>query len=161
MWKTISGAHNYTLHLLYLDSGTTHPKWCAARVMLYTSTWDRRTLFLRDKGRCAHSPVHGSPEPKYAVREGLLALAADMRPEATLLISLWVSMHRNPWKGVIIYVGRVSVGRRHKSLTQCRIAKLVWWGINNFKLLLYCDKALISLYDVRRSNYWTNDKQDV
>jgi hypothetical protein len=29
-------------------------------------------------------------------------------------------------EGVIIYVGRVSVGRRHKSLTQSRIAKLVW-----------------------------------
>jgi len=64
-------------------------------------------------------------------------------------------------EGVIIYVGRVSVGRRHKSLTQCRIAKLVWWGINNLRLLLYCDKALIVSYDVRRSNYWTNDKQDV
>jgi len=56
--------------------------------MLYASTWNRRTLFLRDKGRCAHSPDHGSPDPKHAVREGLLALAADMRPEATLLISL-------------------------------------------------------------------------
>ena len=54
--------------------------------MQYASMRDRRTLFVRDKGQCAHSPVHGSPEPKHAVREGLLALAADMRPEATLLI---------------------------------------------------------------------------
>jgi len=56
--------------------------------MQYASTRDRRTLSLRDKESCAHSPVHGSPEPKHAVREGLMALAEDMRPEATLLIGL-------------------------------------------------------------------------
>jgi hypothetical protein len=46
-----------------------------------------------------------------------------------------------PNKGVLIYVGKVSVGRRHKSLKQSRIA--VRWGINNLELLLICDKALI------------------
>ena len=56
--------------------------------MQYASTRDRRTLSLRDKESCAHSPVHGSPEPKHALREGLLALAKDKRPEATLLIGL-------------------------------------------------------------------------
>ena len=56
--------------------------------MQYASTRDRRTLSLSDKDRCAHSPVHGSPEPKHAVREGLMALAEDMRTEGTLLIGL-------------------------------------------------------------------------
>jgi len=56
--------------------------------MQYASTRDRRTLFLTDKESCAHSPVHGSPEPNHAVREGSMALAEDIRPEATLLIGL-------------------------------------------------------------------------
>jgi hypothetical protein len=34
------------------------------------------------------SSVYGSPKPKHAVSEGLLALAEDKRPEATLLIGL-------------------------------------------------------------------------
>jgi len=72
-----------------------------------------------------HSPDHGSPDPKLVVREGLMALAEDKRPEATLLITFELVCIATR-EGVIIYVGRVSVGRRHKSLTQCRIAKLVW-----------------------------------
>jgi len=56
--------------------------------MQYASTRDRRTLSLRDREQCAHSPDHGSPDPKHAVHEGLMALAEDMRPEATLLIGL-------------------------------------------------------------------------
>jgi hypothetical protein len=56
--------------------------------MQYVSTRDRRTLSLRDKGRCAHSPDHRSLDPKHAVHEGLMALADDKRPEATLLIGL-------------------------------------------------------------------------
>ena len=32
--------------------------------------------------------VYGSSRPKHAVSEGLLALADDMRPEATMLIGL-------------------------------------------------------------------------
>ena len=43
---------------------------------------DRRSLSLRDKGRSAHPPDHRSLDPKHAVREGLLALAEDKRPEA-------------------------------------------------------------------------------
>jgi hypothetical protein len=62
--------------------------WCAAREIQYASTRDHRTLSLRDKGRCAHSPGHSSLHPKHAVREGLMALAEDKRPEATLLIGL-------------------------------------------------------------------------
>jgi len=50
--------------------------------MQYANKWDRRTLSLRDREQCAHSPDHGSPDPKHAVREGLLALAEDKRPEA-------------------------------------------------------------------------------
>jgi hypothetical protein len=34
------------------------------------------------------SPVYGSPKPKHAVSEGLMTLAEDKRPEATLLIGL-------------------------------------------------------------------------
>jgi len=56
--------------------------------MQYASTRDRPTLSLRDKGRCAHSQDHRSLDPKHAVREGFMALADDMRPEATLLIGL-------------------------------------------------------------------------
>jgi len=56
--------------------------------MQYASTRDRRTLSLRDHGRCAYSLDHRSLDPKHAVREGLMALADDMMPEATLLIGL-------------------------------------------------------------------------
>jgi hypothetical protein len=45
-----------------------------------------------------------------------------MSLERTLLITfelVWIATR----EGVIIYVGRVSVGRLHKSLTQCQIAK--------------------------------------
>jgi len=81
--------------------------------MQYASTWDRRSLSLRDKGRSAHSPAHRSLDPKHAVREGFLALADDKRPEATLLITFeLVCIATRMEKGVIIYVGRVSVGRR-------------------------------------------------
>jgi hypothetical protein len=62
--------------------------WCAVREMQYASTRYRRTLSLRDKGRCAHSPGYRSLDPKHAVRERLMALAEDKRPEATLLIGL-------------------------------------------------------------------------
>ena len=51
------------------------------------------------------------PRPKHAVSEGLMTLAEDKRPEANLLIGLRqyaLQCHRC----VIIYVGRVSVGRR-------------------------------------------------
>jgi len=89
-----------------------------------------------------------------------MALAEDKRPEANTAHNFWVSMDRNP-RGCHNLRWQSIGGSPSKSLTQCRIAKLVWWGINNFKLLLYCDKALIVSYDVRRSNYWTNDKQDV
>ena len=34
-----------------------------------------------------HSPDHRSRDPKLVVREGLMALAEDKRPEATLLIT--------------------------------------------------------------------------
>ena len=56
--------------------------------MQYASTRDRRTLSLRDREQCAHSPDHGSPDHKHAVHVGLMALAEDLRPEATLLIGL-------------------------------------------------------------------------
>ena len=56
--------------------------------MQYASTRDRRTLSLRDRGRYAHSPDHRSLDPKHAVHEGLMTLAEDKRPEATLLIGL-------------------------------------------------------------------------
>jgi len=79
--------------------------------MQYAITRDRRTISLRDKEYCTHSPVHGSPEPKHAVREGLMALAEDKRPEATLLITFELVCIATR-EGVIIYVGRVSVGRR-------------------------------------------------
>jgi hypothetical protein len=49
MWKNFSGAHDYTLHLLYLDRGTTHHYWFAARVMQYASKWDHRTSSFRDR----------------------------------------------------------------------------------------------------------------
>jgi hypothetical protein len=65
-----------------------HPMWCAAREMQYAITRDRCTLSLRDRDYCAHSPDHRSLDPKHAVREGLMTLAEDKRPEATLLIGL-------------------------------------------------------------------------
>ena len=34
------------------------------------------------------SPVYGRSRPKHALREGLMTLAEDKRPEATLLIGL-------------------------------------------------------------------------
>jgi len=49
--------------------------------------------------------------PKLVVREGLLALADDKRPDATPLITFELVCIATR-KGVIIYVGRVSVGRR-------------------------------------------------
>jgi hypothetical protein len=68
---------------------------------------------------------HGCPDPEYVVCEGLLPLAEDERHEVTLLIDLsWYASQ--PEEGVIIYIVRVSVSRLHQSLTQCRIAKLVW-----------------------------------
>jgi len=48
------------------------------------------------------------PDPKHAVREGLLTLANEARSD----------INSQPYKGVVIYVGRVSVGRRNKYLTQ-------------------------------------------
>jgi len=56
--------------------------------MQYASKRDCGTISLRDKDQRAHSPDHGSPDPKHAVLEGLIALGADKRPEATLLIGL-------------------------------------------------------------------------
>ena len=71
------------------------------------------TLSLRDKGRCTHPPDHRNLDPKHAVREGFLALADDKRPEVTLLIIFeLVCIATRKETGVIIYVGRVSVGRR-------------------------------------------------
>jgi hypothetical protein len=67
--------------------------------------------------------------PKHAVREGLLTLAKGQE-------RCWSQLY----KGVLIYVGRVPVGRRHKSLKQSRIAVMV--RHDNFELLI-CDKALI------------------
>jgi hypothetical protein len=81
--------------------------------MQYASKWDRHTLSLRDKGRYAHSPGYRSLNPKHAVREGLMALAEDKRPEATLLITFELVCIATQ-EGVIIYVGRVSVGSRVK-----------------------------------------------
>jgi hypothetical protein len=84
---------------------------CAVHVIQYSSTTDHRALSLRDQELRAHSPDHGSPDPKHVVSEGFLILAEAMRPEATLLIGLSYYASQ-PGKGVIIYVGRVSVGRR-------------------------------------------------
>ena len=62
-----------------IDSGTTQPtcdKQCggAARDMQYAIKRDRRTLpLVRYAGLMRATPGYGSPYPKHAVREGLLA----------------------------------------------------------------------------------------
>jgi len=57
------------------------------------------------------TPVFRSLDAKHAVREGFLTLADDKRPEVTLLITFELVCIATR-VGVIIYVGRVSVGRR-------------------------------------------------
>jgi len=134
-----------------LDSGTTYHDDGKSGVQHAICKMRLRGIvapYLEEIGIMRAPPGNRSLFPKHAVREGLLALAEDKRPEANTAHNFWVCMDRNPKKGVIIYVGRVSVGHRHKSLTHRRIAKLVRWGINIHAILIWCDKALISRNDI-------------
>ena len=73
---------------------------------------DLWTLSLSDEDSIWNAPRSMEvTKPKHAVSEGLMALAEDKRPEANLLVGLsqYALQHHRP---VIIYVTRVSVGRR-------------------------------------------------
>jgi len=50
---------------------------------------DLRAMSLSDRDQSCNAPRSTeAPRPKHAVSEGLLTLAEDKRPEATLLIEL-------------------------------------------------------------------------
>jgi len=98
-----AGQHTVKLHLCRIT--------CAADVMQYASKRDLHAHVLSGENSLRHSPVYRRSRPKHAVSEGLLTLAEDTQPEATVLIGLsWYAVQRHA--GVIIYIGRVTVGRR-------------------------------------------------
>jgi len=49
---------------------------------------DLKAHVLSGGNTLRHSPVYGRLRPKHVVSEGVLTLADDKRPEATLLIGL-------------------------------------------------------------------------
>jgi hypothetical protein len=144
----------------YLDSGTTHPSG-VQHALCNMQVRGIVAPYLSEIGNTARTPQITEVRNLSMQCVRYFGIGCWYEARRDPAHNFWVSMHRNPEGCLKRHVGRVSVGRRHKSLTQCQIAKSVWWGINIYMVLLYCDKALISLRDVRRSNYWTNDKQDV
>jgi len=77
---------------------------------------DLQALSLGDMDSSCNAPRPTEvPRPKHALSKGFMTSAEDERPEANLLIgSSQYALQSH--KHVIICIGRVSVGRRLKSL---------------------------------------------
>ena len=77
---------------------------------------DQKAYAVSGRNTLQHAPVYRRLRPKHAESEGLLALAEDERPEATLLMGVsWYASQRHTrsiirgWH-IMIYVGGESVG---------------------------------------------------